>query len=110
MNEYLHETLNFHISYYTRMQELSRVFKDRPMTPQQSIVYWTEYAIRHNGAPNLRALGTDMPLYKYLMLDIVALTLIFLSILVFVIHQVIKVIDASIKRRLKDAFSFKKLE
>ena len=31
------------------------LFNDRPMTPQQAVVYWTEYAVKHNGAPHLRS-------------------------------------------------------
>ena len=68
------------------MQEVSRAFKDRPMTPQKSIVYWTEYVIRHNGVPYLKALGSDMPFYKYFMLDIAAFAFIVLSIVVFIIY------------------------
>lgn len=33
----------------------SNLFNDRPMTPQQSVVYWTEYAVKHQGAPHLRS-------------------------------------------------------
>jgi len=28
----------------------SEIFKDRPMSPEKSVVYWTEYVIRHKGA------------------------------------------------------------
>ena len=69
------------------MQELSCIFKDRPMTPQKSVVYWTEYVIKYNGAPKLRALGADMPLYKYLMLDIIALGIIFMSLVVTLTYR-----------------------
>ena len=71
------------------MQELSRVFKDRPKTPQESVVYWTEYVIRNNGTSYLKALGTDMPLYKYLMLDIIALTLFVTTSTVLVIYLMV---------------------
>ena len=79
------------------MQELSRIFKDRPMTPQETVVYWTEYVIRHNGAPHLRALGADMPLYKYLMLNIIALGLIFMSLTFTLAYIFIKKIYSLIK-------------
>ena len=70
------------------MQELSYVFKDRPMSPQQSIVYWTEYVIRHNGTSYLKPFGNDMPLYKYLMLDVIAVILIVSSVTVFSFYAI----------------------
>jgi len=30
-------------------------FRDRPMSPAESVVYWTEYVIRHKGAPHLKS-------------------------------------------------------
>lgn len=54
------------------MYELSKIFKDRPMTPQELVVYWTEYVARHNGALHLMSAAVSMPLYQYLLLDIVA--------------------------------------
>ena len=70
-------------SYRDRMKIVSQIVKDRPMTPQQLVVYWTEYIIRHNGTRHLRVVGKDMPLYKYLMLDIVAVGVIGVSVIVF---------------------------
>lgn len=72
------------------MQALSRAFKDRPRSPQESVVYWTEYVIRHNGAPYLKTLGADMPLYKYLMLDIAALALLIAIFIAYVVYKVIR--------------------
>lgn len=36
-------------------------------------VWWIEYVVRNRGAPHLRPLGADLPLYQYLLLDVVAL-------------------------------------
>nr|WIG62511.1 UDP-glucuronosyltransferase 2B2-like protein [Rhopalosiphum padi] len=33
----------------------SERFKDRPMSPAESVVYWTEYVVRHKGAPHLKS-------------------------------------------------------
>lgn len=72
------------------MQTLSREFKDRPMTPEESIVYWTEYVIKHNGTSHLRTLGTNMPLYKYLMLDILVLFIFIFSSMVYIIYAALR--------------------
>ncbi|ODN00662.1 UDP-glucuronosyltransferase 1-2 [Orchesella cincta] len=34
--------------YSEKMGELSRMFKDRPVDPLKNLVYWTEYALRHD--------------------------------------------------------------
>ena len=72
------------------MQVLSRAFNDRPMTPKESVVYWTEYVFRFNGAPYSKALGTDMPLYKFLMLDIIGACSITLGVLALTIFIIIR--------------------
>lgn len=53
------------------MLELSNAYRDRPMLPQKALVYWTEYVIRHKGAPHLRTIGADLPFYQYHSLDVI---------------------------------------
>lgn len=50
------------------MKKVSKRFKDRPMSPQESIVYWTEYVIKHNGAPYMRPIESDQPVYQHSLL------------------------------------------
>ncbi|XP_049811956.1 UDP-glycosyltransferase UGT5-like [Schistocerca nitens] len=73
--------------YKERAMKLSRAFKDTPMTPLDTAVFWSEYVIRHNGAPYLRSAAVDLPRYQYLLLDVTALlllgTVLSLVILVF---------------------------
>ncbi|XP_018785252.1 PREDICTED: UDP-glucuronosyltransferase-like [Bactrocera latifrons] len=40
--------------YTERAQEISASFHDRPMNPLDTAIYWTEYVLRHKGAPQLR--------------------------------------------------------
>jgi glucuronosyltransferase len=35
-------------------------------------VYWTEYVIRHKGAPHLRSAVLDLAWYQYFLLDVIA--------------------------------------
>jgi glucuronosyltransferase len=35
-------------------------------------VYWTEYIIRHKGAPYLRSAVLDLAWYQYFLLDVIA--------------------------------------
>jgi hypothetical protein len=56
--------------YYETAQTLSKIFNDRPMTPQESVVYWTEYAYRHKGADYLKSAGNDLYYFQLISLDV----------------------------------------
>jgi len=59
-------------SYLENVQCLSRIYQDQPLTPLQQAVYWTEYVIRHKGAPHLRSAVLDLAWYQYFLLDVIA--------------------------------------
>ena len=74
----------FH-SYRENAQRLSRIYLDQPLTPLQQAVYWTEYVIRHKGAPHLRSAVLDLTWYQYFLLDVIAvLALAAVSVLLIV--------------------------
>jgi glucuronosyltransferase len=48
-------------------------------------VFWTEYVIRHKGAPHMRSAVLDLTWYQYFLLDVIAvLTLAVGSVLLLV--------------------------
>ena len=57
-------------SYKENAHRLQRIFRDRPLSPLQSAVYWTEYLLRHKGAPHLMSAAVTMPFYKDALLDL----------------------------------------
>ena len=57
--------------YRENAQRLSRIFRDQPLTPMEQAVYWTEYVIRHKGAPHLRSAVLDLAWYQYFLLDVI---------------------------------------
>lgn len=61
--------------YREAAKALSERFLDRPLSPIDTAVYWTEYVIRHKGAYHLHSFGADLPFYKYLLLDVIAASL-----------------------------------
>lgn len=77
-------------SYSINAKLASERFKDRPVTPQQSVVYWTEYVIRHKGAPHLKYHGLNLAWYQYFLLDVISVILIFTSLVLFIIYKVLK--------------------
>ncbi len=63
--------MNFCHRYRDRMQEISRIFRDRPLSLQETVVHWTEYVLKYKGAAHLNSAAADMPLYQYLLLDVI---------------------------------------
>lgn len=61
-----------YFSFNKKAKELSERFRDRPLPPLDTAIYWVEYVARHKGAHHLRTAAVGMPLYKYLLLDVVA--------------------------------------
>lgn len=49
------------------------------MSPIETAMYWTEYVIRHKGAPHLQSAAVGMPWYQYYLIDVIFV--IILSIL-----------------------------
>lgn len=60
-------------NFHKNAKSLSKVYKDRPMTPQQSVVYWVEYVIRHNGAMHLRSAAHNLNFIQLHSIDSYAL-------------------------------------
>ncbi|KAI4899765.1 hypothetical protein NFI96_020963, partial [Prochilodus magdalenae] len=48
-------------SYRENMQRLSRLHRDVPIEPLDKAVFWTEFVMRHGGAPHLRTESYKMP-------------------------------------------------
>ncbi|XP_054266838.1 UDP-glucosyltransferase 2-like [Macrosteles quadrilineatus] len=73
-----------------KARQLSAKFRDRPRTALQIAVYWVEYVLDHNGAPQLRPSSVDLRLGQYLLLDIVALVLITSIALVYCVSCILR--------------------
>ncbi|XP_026817843.1 UDP-glucuronosyltransferase 2C1-like isoform X2 [Rhopalosiphum maidis] len=77
-------------TYSKNAKIVSDRFKDRPMSPADSVVYWTEYIIRHKGAPHLRSHALNLTWYQYFLLDVVAVVLL---IIVSVFYTALKTLQ-----------------
>lgn len=60
------------------------------MSPLDTAIYWVEYVARHKGAPFMRTAAVDMPLYQYLLLDVIAFIVASLAITLFIVYWVCK--------------------
>lgn len=72
---------------------ISERYNDRPMTPQQSTVYWIEYVIRHRGAPHMQSPALKLNYFQLHMIDVVLFvtfaSIIALGIIFYVLNCVV---------------------
>uniref|UniRef100_A0A2S2P6T5 UDP-glucuronosyltransferase 1-1 n=1 Tax=Schizaphis graminum TaxID=13262 RepID=A0A2S2P6T5_SCHGA len=59
-------------SFSENAKRVSSLFRDRPMTPSESVVFWVEYLIRHAGEASIRPLSADASWTSHFMLDMCA--------------------------------------
>ncbi|XP_069672948.1 UDP-glucosyltransferase 2-like [Periplaneta americana] len=77
-------------SYRENAHKMSQLFRDRPQTPLQTAIYWTEYVIRHRGAPHLRSSAMSLAWYQYLLLDVAAFLILTAAIFVALFYMLIR--------------------
>ncbi|XP_065332518.1 UDP-glucosyltransferase 2-like [Cloeon dipterum] len=57
-------------SFLKNAQDLKRRVRDQPDKPLDRALFWTEYVLRHNGAPHLRTAATDMRWWQVHLIDV----------------------------------------
>ncbi|XP_045479526.1 UDP-glycosyltransferase UGT5-like isoform X3 [Harmonia axyridis] len=89
---------------YTEMaKKRSKIMRDKPITPRETIAFWVDYVVNHKGANHLKVAALKLSWYQYLLLDVVAFIVIFLFLLVCFIRSVIKYMLSSFcKKKLKE--------
>ncbi len=58
-------------TYLKNIQHASEIFRSRPMTPRERMVYWIEHVLQFGGE-HLHCYALDIPWYQYMMLDLFA--------------------------------------
>ncbi|XP_070070321.1 UDP-glucosyltransferase 2-like [Drosophila takahashii] len=56
--------------YSETARKFSTLYRDRPLTAKQTVVYWTEYVLRHRGAPHLQSPAVHMSFIELNNLDV----------------------------------------
>nr|WMP40247.1 UDP-glucuronosyltransferase UGT44A23 [Tuta absoluta] len=84
--EYLLDAINDVLDPKSQQQAqlVSRIWHDRPTSPLETAIYWTEYVARYGGAPNLQATSVQKPLYQQYQLDVLA----FVALVVYILTKV----------------------
>lgn len=74
-----------------RMSELVR---DRQVAPLDEAIYWTEYAIRHQGAPHLKPHTMNLNWFQSHLIDVYAVFAAALVLVFLVIRFVLRSISS----------------
>ncbi|CAI6344987.1 unnamed protein product [Macrosiphum euphorbiae] len=78
--------------YQKNAKLVSVLFKDRPMSPVESVVFWTEYVLRHNGAAHLKSQALNLKWYQYFLVDVISTFLFIVFIFFFIIYYGLKMV------------------
>ena len=83
-------------SYKQRVEKESEIFRSQAQSPVERAAFWIEHVCRFGG-DHLRSAGDDLPLYSYLMLDVLAVSI---SALLIAVYLLVK-LALFVKRRLR---------
>lgn len=79
-------------TYKNTAQRLSQLFRDRPMTPLQTAVYWIEYVLKYDGARHMQSPAVHLNFIQKNSFDILFCLAVALYISIRVIVKLFKLI------------------
>ncbi|XP_077291127.1 UDP-glycosyltransferase UGT5-like [Arctopsyche grandis] len=94
------EELVYKPHYQNKAKSLADSFKDRPMTPLETSIYWIEYVIRHKGASVLKSPAVDMSIFVYFLIDLFLFFALVLFSIFIIVYGVCKYFTRSSKGSL----------
>lgn len=77
-------------SYRDKALEVSQILNDNMVHPMDEFVWWVEYVIRTKGAKHMKSHASEMPMYSYLMVDVIAATVLLVIGIVFVLRVIFR--------------------
>ncbi|XP_023175072.2 UDP-glucuronosyltransferase 2A1-like [Drosophila hydei] len=76
--------------YTEKVKAFSQLFRDRPLTARQSVLYWIEYVLRHHGAAHLQSPLVHMSFIAANNLDIYALLICLIVVCLLIVKHIIR--------------------
>ncbi|CAH1160293.1 unnamed protein product [Phaedon cochleariae] len=94
------EALNEVLSPKFRMsaKDLSERFKDRPLSPMDTAIYWIEYVAKYRGAPHMRTAAVSMPAYQYLLIDVIAFIALIVISFSYCMYKIAALVFSKLRR------------
>lgn len=83
--------------YKIKALEVSRRFKDRPMSALDTAMFWIEYVIRHKGAEHMKNPAINLSWVAYTMVDVYAFILAGGLLFAYIIYKMISLLQYSKK-------------
>ncbi|CAH0585781.1 unnamed protein product [Chrysodeixis includens] len=77
-------------SYVEKAKEMSRRFKDRPLSPLDTAMFWIEYVIRNNGAEYWKNPALELSWIAAHMIDVY---LFILGVVLLILYVIVKVVS-----------------
>ncbi|XP_045479525.1 UDP-glycosyltransferase UGT5-like isoform X2 [Harmonia axyridis] len=85
---------------YTEMaKKRSKIMRDKPISPRETIAFWVDYVVNHKGANHLKVAALKLSWYQYLLLDVVAFVIICSFVLVYLIRSITKYMFSSFSKK-----------
>ncbi|XP_037932804.1 UDP-glycosyltransferase UGT5-like [Teleopsis dalmanni] len=85
--------------YIEAVKRFSVLYRDRPMTPRQTAVYWVEYVLRHKGARHLQSPAVHLNVFQLVSLDVILFLLLILILISIVIVKLVKLVINKLKKK-----------
>lgn len=89
--------------YKQKIREIKDLLVDQPMTGLDKAIWWTEYVLRHRGAPYFRNRVVDMPWYEYFLLDVIGFVVITVGFALLMMYKMGKFFIAKTSNGLSAA-------
>ena len=90
LNWALNEVLN-NPSYKKTAKYLSEVFRDQPISPMKKAIFWTEYVLRHKGAPHLSNPARKLYWFQRELLDVYFLIFLVVTLPLWLLWKLVKI-------------------
>ncbi|XP_020810429.1 UDP-glucuronosyltransferase 2B17 [Drosophila serrata] len=78
--------------YANAVKSFSTLYRDRPMSARETLIYWVEYVIRHHGAPHLQSPVVHMSYIAANNLDIYALLVLVIAVVYYTLKLVCRLL------------------
>jgi len=96
LSKALNEILN-NQKYMKNAKLFASRFKDRPLTPQQSVVYWTEFAARNRDSRYLNSAASDMNYIQLHLIDVYFVIFLSMAVVILLTYKCMKFLLSIVK-------------
>lgn len=74
------------------MVAASKRMHDEPESSLERAIFWTEYVVRHGGAPNLRSPGSTISWAEFFLLDVLAAVIALVWAAVYILKRLLRLL------------------